>query len=643
VIPLNALDDEASARPVTSSVADRMELPSLGAQPKLPFVAEEPWAPPAEPRAPPPFDGLPIIPPTPPDEERPSAPAVAPWPDVVEPVSRGAQPGVQILAEEPSAPPVESRAKVKAPPAGDELAIVPLKPLDEERRAPPTVPAPAQPSAPWAEPMGKTPPRNDELPVIPLKPLDDERPAPPGVQILADEPPAESRGKTGPRDERAPIIRLRPLGDEAPLRAGRPFGDAGDGREEIVAATPQHARPGGTLLRLACALGDVLSRCLDPINRLERGLPLFTPEGTVPRRTVPSARREPQEPRPASIAAPAEVRVLAEEPMGPRGGDGGRRPTPDDGLPVIPPKPLESDEAPWAATARRRLFEWTSGWVRRLKARVGRLPRKDRPQDRPRPSVPLVEPAPSRAVGLVPREPLTPPPPVSELPVLRFADADEPRNAEDVYEPAEGESLLHVAWLWTRRVVVAAALVAGGVLATLTWGSWSPQALRLGRMALTGIDDYARSRVQAEEQRRALEKATEQLPHLSPETIRRVLSSSLGAALDPPEVFQLACEAADRGVSALTPGEAEELRTLRRELLRILTPGERELVREYDAARAHRVVFAFESRAVLGPYARGARALSSESRERLQALLGKAIAAGLRVPTRLAPADTQQR
>jgi len=59
--------------------------------------------------------------------------------------------------------------------------------------------------------------------------------------------------------------------------------------------------------------------------------------------------------------------------------------------------------------------------------------------------------------------------------------------------------------------------------------------------------------------------------------------------------------------------------------------------------RARRATFAFEDRSALERYARGARALPPESRERLQALYGKAVAAGLALPTEIAPGAVARR
>ena len=228
-----------------------------------------------------------------------------------------------------------------------------------------------------------------------------------------------------------------------------------------------------------------------------------------------------------------------------------------------------------------------------------------------------------------PEEPLLPPPATSELPVVPLAEVDEADEPQEVYEGEEGPGVLDAVWLWTRRVVVIAALATGAILAAMNWEIWFPRAVLLGKVAVAEIDKHVRSLEEAGRRREALAAAAERLPHLAPETIQLVLSTSPTGFLDPAEVFQVSCEAADRGLAALTPAEAEELKALRRELLETLSRAERERLREYDAARARRVTFAFEDGAALESFARGARALPAQSRERLQSLLGKAIAAGL--------------
>jgi len=255
---------------------------------------------------------------------------------------------------------------------------------------------------------------------------------------------------------------------------------------------------------------------------------------------------------------------------------------------------------------------------------------------------PPSEPAPERPRAPVPRAPLAAPVPVSELPVLRFADAQEAREKEDIYEGEEAHGPFPTLWLWTKRIVLVGGLATGGVLAVLHRETWFPRAAEVGQTVFTEIDRQARSGQRAREQEQALREATERLPQLAPETIRLVLSTSASGVLAAPEVFRIASEAADRGQGALTPAEATELRALQRELLGHLRPAERAQVAEYDRARARRVVFPFENPHPLELVARGARAMPPQIRERLQVLLGRAVAAGLGAPAaspEVSPAD----
>jgi hypothetical protein len=107
------------------------------------------------------------------------------------------------------------------------------------------------------------------------------------------------------------------------------------------------------------------------------------------------------------------------------------------------------------------------------------------------------------------------------------------------------------------------------------------------------------------------------------------MASSITGLLDPPEVFRRAHEATERGTASLPPAEAAELRGLRRDIVASLSTADRQRVHEYDLARGIRVTMPFEDRAVLQAYVRGAQALPPSSRQRLQVLSAKAIAAGL--------------
>jgi len=301
--------------------------------------------------------------------------------------------------------------------------------------------------------------------------------------------------------------------------------------------------------------------------------------------------------------------------------------------PLVRGWPSTSADAPAPRRAAAVDERAPRGWVAGLTGWVGRLAGRGRPEA----FVPPNEPAPKSPQAAAPLAPLAAPVPTSDLPVLRFADAHEPPEAEDIYEGERGEGPLTTLWLWTKRIVLMGVLVTGGALVALNWERWFPRAAELGQTVFTEIDRQARSSQRAEEQQQALREATERLPHLAPETIRLVLSAGDGGVLDPPEVFLLASEAADRGLHALPPAEAAELRALQRELLDNLRPPERARVADYDRARSRRVVFPFENHHALELVARGARAMPSRSRERLQTLLGQAVAAGLDVPAGVAP------
>jgi hypothetical protein len=376
---------------------------------------------------------------------------------------------------------------------------------------------------------------------------------------------------------------------------------------------------------VASRFGTFLSRCLDPVNRLERGLsPFSRPEGEAPwgaRDSPPSAVRE-QDP---SARAVPEIAVLAEDPLAARDPDA--RQSYDEGLPILRPKPLVVDDAfPRAAAKLRQILGRASAWFTGLSQRVGRVTRRDRPA----PSVRSGKSAVSLSPGLA--SPALKPASISELPILPLAPIEKPKKPADLY--GEGDvygraSPVRAVWFWTRRFVLIAGLVAGGVWAALSWETWVPKATGLGRIVFAEIDARVQARYQAKRRERALIETVQQVPHLAPGTIDLVLSSSPTGILDPPEVFRLAWVAADQGVPALTAEEAQELTRLRGQLLETLTPAERELVHEYDLVRARRVTFTFEDQSALRLFARGARALPSRSLERLRALSGKAIAAGL--------------
>jgi len=485
-------------------------------------------------------------------------------------------------------------------------ALVPPEP----RRAPAPSPPEVLPPSPPAEPAIGEPPMVQALAAEPMSP---GIPAPP----WQDSPEAA---------DEAPI-RLKPL-DAEPPRHAVPWArsDDDDGEEEDL--DQRHDRLEGPLLQVISTFGNLLSRCLDPLTPLVRGWPSTSADEPAPRPARVS-QSLPRKPSPA-VAPPPQVRVLAEDP----GGATAESPAGVDELPVIPLKPLEDDGRP-DATAWRGLSETITGWVAGVTEWFGRLAGRGRPG----PVVPPSEPTPKKPQAPAPRSPLAAPPPVSELPVLRFAEGHDAREEEDVYEgEEEAESILPAVWLWAKRVVLAGALVTGGVLVARNWHTWFPRAAEVGETVFTEIDRQAHSSERARELEQALGDATERLPHLAPETIRLVLSTTTSGVPEPPEVFQLAAEAADRGRNALTAAEAEELRALQRELLSSLRPPQRRRLEEYERARATRGVFPFENPYALDLVARGARAMPEASRRRLQELLGKAVAAGLG-PSAASPSD----
>ena len=454
-----------------------------------------------------------------------------------------------------------------------------------------------------------------DLPVIPFKPLEEDAPVPPaplpaasggtfaGAAAVSREPrsavagPAGSEHRTAPPDGRGSL-------DETQWRQGS----------------------GVSAHRLLVSFGAFLSRCIDPINRLERGLPPFPGEGSgagvvehrAPRGAPMAALRAQEEiPR---------VRPLAEEPSLVGEHDQGSSKT-SDGPSVIRLKPLDGDEAPfWDPSKGRRLLARARAWVDRPATWIARRTARDRPE------VPA-EPERHREAEPAPREALQAPPVIAELPVLRFATANEPAVVEHVYGGDETESLAPVAWLWTKRLALAAALLAGATLAALTFEAWSPRAAKIGEATLSEIDGRVRSHHLAGQRKKAVAEVADELPQLDPDTIGALMAASPTGLLDAAGVFEMARDATDRGAVALSADDARDLEAVQRELFDGLLPAERERLQEFDLARARGAVFPLDGKQALLVYARGARQLPPVSQERLRLLLGRAIAAALAPPT----------
>jgi hypothetical protein len=563
----------------------------------------------------------------------------------------------EFLAEE------ESAARLRR-------ALIPPEP----RRVTP----PPQPEAPPATP----PPPPEPEPSLPA--FEPVIGAPP-VQALAEEPSAPLPPWQAPPetpDAEPPPIRFKPLEDEPRVPAEEAEVVVEEAHDPYAVPVPRaydaarpaedeevgpHDRLEGPLLHVLTAFGTLLSRLLDPLtplvrdwpSRVERAPRPVAPDAARPSKKAPPAAAPPRAPAfepPAAYeppaAAPPPVSVLAEEPArAPAFGAGG------DAIPIVPLRPLSEDERPaasaWAGLSGKLAgsiarvsagYAAASAWVAGLPARLQTLRQGNR---RLEPVVPPVEPVRRRAASPAPAPkpatrppaPLQPPPPIAELPSVRLAEGYEAPEEGDVYEGEEaGWSILPVVWAWTKRIVLLGGLAAAGVLVALNWDTWFPRAAELGQTVFTEIDRQAHSTQRARERDQAFANAVERCPHLAPETIRLVLATSSDGVLEPPDVFQVATDAADRGISALPPGEAAELRGLQHELASRLRPPQRARLAEYDRARATRVVFPFENPAALDLVALGARAMTPARRARLQQLLGKAVAAGLELPQPPPPA-----
>jgi hypothetical protein len=223
-----------------------------------------------------------------------------------------------------------------------------------------------------------------------------------------------------------------------------------------------------------------------------------------------------------------------------------------------------------------------------------------------------------------PREFVAPPPPISELPALRFADEKPQARAPR-----------------TAMATKTKLLIAGGIAAILvvaTGWAWVPQLIQAGRRWASRTaqkpavpsPNAASPTPPPPTLPPEVQTAVDQLPHLTPETIQIVMKKSAYRPRDPAEVFSRAETAAVRGMSSLPEDEANELAALRLAVARSLRPVDRQRVRGYERIRTGRELLSVsEDVKVLALFARGVRALPPEKRERLQTLLGKAIVAEL--------------
>jgi hypothetical protein len=187
---------------------------------------------------------------------------------------------------------------------------------------------------------------------------------------------------------------------------------------------------------------------------------------------------------------------------------------------------------------------------------------------------------------------------------------------------------------WPRRLVLVGAVALVVAALVVSFELWWPAVVRLtGR---GGPAAPSASHAEDEVQRRhrlAVQAAAAELPHLHPDTIELVMSSSAAGVLDPPEVFRRSYEAAGRGLAALDRAKSQELATLNSALSNALSARERVQLADYiERVRSRRPTSPLEDAEMGRLVRRGANSLSATRRARLQALLAEAIAAALGRP-----------
>ena len=482
-----------------------------------------------------------------------------------------------------------------------------------------------------------------------------ETPAPearPALQSLADDPVharASEPEPLGVADE-MPSIRVKPLDDEPVYPAAWTEKKLGEelGEDEIEDEpryeAPRYERLEGPLLTVLETLGGFLSRCLAPLTPLaarvsERMTSARSTSPEMASERVTTERREVYRPR-EDYVQPREDYVEPTRVARKSTASSGSSPRILSLADETDARRGFGDEPEYAADEPgllARVSGRVSGWLSGIGARLRRQDHGRADHGRPDPDeapAPMREPARSSPTSFAPeRQPLRPPPSLNELPRLRFVEQHEEPEPADLYEgdePSTAGYYAQVVWLWTKRLLITGALVAGVGYAALEREAWFPRAADIGQRLFDQVDGWLSGR--KEQQRVALADAVERLPALAPASIRLIFSRSTTGMMEVGEVFQTAREAADRGLATLTPAESQELQALEQELLSKLSRREAEAVREYDRTRVRRVIFPFENAPVMNLVAVGARGLPLERRQRLQALSHKAVAAGLDLP-----------
>jgi hypothetical protein len=353
--------------------------------------------------------------------------------------------------------------------------------------------------------------------------------------------------------------------------------------------------------------------------------------------------------------------VLDAKAMVQRPGSSAWRPLPevlaaiDDGIPIIPFKPEPAD-APAPATP-------PSGDLREIAAAaLDPAGLGDRPQAETASRADVKRPAPVAPPAVGPTagpKPFIPDPKGREVQV-RQGPVD-PRTI--VYPPVPGEVAVRTALEWSgaaasqagkliaslpppslpkmaqplaspegrRRVLVPALAVAAALaLGFGAWSVWSRTQAREAAATAAVPSTLPPPPPTVPELPKEVQEAMVQLPHLSADTIQRMMAAGADARdSTPPELFRRAYLAATRGTAALTEDEARELNGLMNGVLGNLRRVDRDRVRAYGRLHNQRDLLVDEDRKVLALFARGVRALPAPRRERLQQLSARAIASGL--------------
>jgi hypothetical protein len=131
----------------------------------------------------------------------------------------------------------------------------------------------------------------------------------------------------------------------------------------------------------------------------------------------------------------------------------------------------------------------------------------------------------------------------------------------------------------------------------------------------------------------AVRAATQEIPLLSPRAAELLMSKSAAHVLEPPDVFRRAYGLVGQGLYALSKSESKEMGELHTALYASLPPAQRERLGDYiDRARHRYATTPEEDRQMSQLMKSAVLSLPADKRTRLQALVEKALTAGLERP-----------